>query len=1220
MTSKSFLLLGSLAAASLAAAQPARPVETGTYLTGAWHTPNTEAARTLYRKAGFNLIGYSGAYADWAAREGMSFISWVDAWGQPGGTAEAFEAHDGTRSGSVGLFTAFNFNAPAAIAWWHQSVPQQVRRVQHADRTAFWKVHNEFGYHAGKYWDYSSGSIAKYRRWLDQRYGGLAALNAAWHTRYEAFDQISPPRQPAEAEVANWLEWRRFTCWKFGEYFRTTGDSIRKVLPGAQVSDNLYPVNPMQGWDPFELARQTDYIAYDIYAIGHWDELLNQLDLGRSAGRAYGKPFLMMEYHAGPNQNVREVTAEDLWIEANVALARECRALQWYMFSPATGGREQGIHGILDSQGRPTERLTAVRQVSERTQRLAPLLKGTIEPSVAVLWSADNAYLAEVERSNWWAQTAQLQTLGRLLGEARIPFELIDPVWLEQHGTGRYRCVLVPHVPVLSDAQLAALRKGAEGGCTVIFFPDSGRRDGLGGRRAQPLFSGEAKPGRLWSQRPVNGGDLAVETVGRGRLVRCGWELPQRPGEAALRRERAQAVADLLARQAQVKPAVLLSGDADPATLDAVPLRTAGGTMLFLTALGHEPRGPVTVTVPGRPYARDQVYALDYRSAAVQRLAARHEAGGTTFTVPRIDPAVIVFMPANWQPLVGVEAPSRMVAGGRYRVMVTVDNLGAETVAGRVALEVPAGWTATCAQPDLAALAPGARAEVPFDLTVPAGAAEDRFGIDYPLNARLTLSAGRSGTVAATMLPQVVPPLDVLLSYQERPLNPWQEMTPAIMRWGWESEVHTPPPPPVSIQAPTAVEATVIADPSLAGREAAWRLEPDGQVTPARSQLAAGRQTIALQVTVPRAGSYRLVGQAGAVSFTAPFLAGVNRETVAAALAGEAKVPAGCTPRLKLSVGTRGAPARGTPVTFVVDLPPAEVARARVFDDQGHLVPAAVGPKRVVLAADVPADAVRLYTLALAAPTAPSAASSVQQSTSADGGLTVGGDRWAITFDSRLGLVRSLQVGDGPLLAPHRTGVVAMVGGAEWAPDGRGLVSDLATSASAVQAQVAFQRRIGPQDELAVRETWTIEAQRAAVALRIENVARQAIALTRLSYELGLSPDVAGTWRMVQANGRLTRGDLPTGFGAAGSVSLIDWLTADGRGLGLTLGRCALASKWQSGFTGVSHSAAATRLGLLGGAQLDPGDYVIAEFTLWPHRQELTAAQAAVPELVTAVR
>ena len=74
----------------------------------------------------------------------------------------------------------------------------------------------------------------------------------------------------------------------------------------------------------------------------------------------------------------------------------------------------------------------------------------------------------------------------------------------------------------------------------------------------------------------------------------------------------------------------------------------------------------------------------------------------------------------------------------------------------------------------------------------------------------------------------------------------------------------------------------------------------------------------------------------------------------------------------------------------------------------------------------------------------------------------------------------------------------------------------------------------------------------------------------------------------------------------------MDWFDESGAGIALTLGRCALATKFQSGFAGARHSARSTTIEMLRNVRLDPGDRAFAEFELWPHRRPLAVAASPV--------
>jgi len=1225
-------LLTLLAALSLLAAP--KPVEIAVYRTGAWFAPNSPEQREMYLKGGFTMVPYTPQCRDWAAEQDMVFIGAVASWGMPKDVAQPFESSDGAQSMSVGLFTHINFNAPTVAKWWDARVPELVSKMAHAERIAYWKVHNEFGYHSGKVYDYSPGSIAKYRGWLGKRYANVAELNAKWRTTHASFAAIEPPRTRDEmkSQLANWLEWRRFTCWKFADYFKTTGDLIRTVQPHAKVADNFYTTSPMQGWDNFELARQVDYLAYDIYDISRWQNLLDKLDHCRTGASAYGIPFIIMEYHAGPNHFVTEVSRRDLLIEANVALARECRAIQWFRWIPGGNGREQGIHGMMDSKGQPTERFTAAAETSAFTQRLAPLLlkSRTIAP-VAVLTSSDPSYLAYASRTSTWGARRRWDSLNRMLSAARIQFDEIDPVWLADKNPNNYRAIIVGSLPVLGDEALAKLRAFADQGGAVIFHPDTATLDAYGQPRAESSYLAESTKVGAWTVRTRRDGrgPVVVEPVGKGRFVHCAWELPSslEPGDPGVAE-----YAKLLAQHANVRSFLRDGEPAPDPTVDLRLLQAGPCRLLFATDTDKESTSRnVTVALRDlKPNA--QAFALSPQTAGVRRLATAEG----TIDIGTVAPgAMALIVDKPWQPLVGLDAPKTLHPGDRFEATVTIDNLDSVPVSGEAKLTVPAGWQATCRQPQFQRLGVGARATLAFSVTVPADATIDHFAVENPMVANVTFSEGRSGTLSVRHLSFVLPALDVRLSYDGRDLNPWQEMQPATMRWGWDREVVTPPVPPVSCRAKAPVTMRVRCAANLKGKMLKLAVTGPGspRVEPASLTLDTLDSTSELSLFLPEPGDYELVATASAASFRIPLTAGIHTHTVAAAArSARPNLPKGWTPVASLGVGTRDAAAVGDVVTFAVDLG-AKTSDLAVFDDRGKFVAAGIGSQSVTLAADVPKDDVCVYTVARG-PKPLAVPQRIRMKRIDDDGLTVSGDNYRICFDTTLGLVRWIDLQgnrskgavpfvdgqpaihvlfDGPPV-PHRTALVAVTDqGEEQAPNASSRVESLAISTSPVAADIEFDTL---QNGLRITQKWRLEAARLAVELRIVNDDRRPLAFGEFRYEFGFSPKRLANWQRHLGDGREEKGVLPSGFGPMKGTLLVDFLDSAAMGIAVRPGRCAMITKWQTGPIGLRHSAARTDLALLNNIRMDPGDTILAEFELLPHFRPLT--QSASPVLVTA--
>lgn len=1230
-----------LASAVLQAAS----VETGRYLTGAWGYPSTPEWRELYRKGGLNLVGYNPNLVEWAKEQDMAFIGSVSGR-PPQNAAKPFEAANGMLFNSVGLFTHVNFNAPSVETWWNEYVPRRVGEMPGAERIRYWKIHNEFGYHSADIFDYSQGSVTKYQQWLSRRYAGIAELNRAWQSSYADFASVQAPREELAAQLPNWLEWRRFTAWNFARYFRESGDLIRSVQPGAAVSDNFYVTTGLDGWDLYELSRQTEYLALDLYAIGRWHNLLPSLDRGRCAAAAWKRPFVMMEYHAGPNHWITQVHKRDLYIEANVALARECRTLMWYMWKPGTQGREEGIHGMLDMAGQPTERYTAVAKISAFTERLAPVLARTRSASkVAIALSNDSQYLAYANGSSVWAALNIPAQMARLLDSANIGFSLINLEHLQNQPLSDFQAVILPGLPIVSEASYQLLRDYVAAGGSVVCHPGSALRNEYGQLirdepfAAPPAAASGARAAAdaeaAWESRPWRntGKNKLVqrESRGKGQFLFCALDC-DKLNPVINNAEKLAAASELygalLREHAGITPSLQLNAKGLlPGQVDARLLQDGKLNVLAITQLTEEDSDePITLELPGFAQELRTRSALYLRpeSAEVVRVDAQASPEGLRFTLPAPKPAGMLLF-GEWQPVVGISMPEVLHPGDTVEAVVSVDNLAAVPVSGQLRLELPDGWKlGQLTNNDFSNLLPGARIERQFRIAVPQDAKTDFFAIDYPIIAQARFTAGMDGVLSAKALPFMKPMLDLRLQYQDRILNPWQEFTPPILRWGWNNEVVTPPPPPVAVRSDAAVTLQLSVAPQLAGQslelsvsDAAGRQGKVRTATGAKAILTAGDSELPLLLTLPARGDYTLRARAGSAETSLVFPAAVGTETVSAALANaRPTAPSNYRARALLGVGARGT-SPGTPVS--VPLPQLDELAEQdllLFNAAGQSLPYTLGANAITFNADVADDQVAVYTLATAVPGSalPSIKARVKAHLDEYGYAIFESDSYRISFDSAFGWIKSMQLreqqGGTVSFISERSGpVLWTTDGQEIGPEHAEPVTLLSFQSNACSASLELERSIGKDGvAIAVRELWTFHPNHLRVDVFFTNQSQQPLRFRKITYELGCGQSDVPEWLYEYAEQR-SSGELPASV-TAGKGSVLDLLTGLGPGMALTLRRCAQNKAWASINNQISHSPMRTRINLTNAVSIDPKDFVLAEFDLWPHSS---------PEAVSAV-
>jgi beta-galactosidase len=143
------------------------------------------------------------------------------------------------------------------------------------------QVDNELGYffHINSYMcDYSEASIKKYREFLKQKYESAEKLNALYHSNYESFEAIEPPRRFDGTRkedllyYVDWIEYReRYLINSLGRLARMLKE---RGLEGVPVFHNYpHPLGPGGSRGvatiPFnlpELEKELDFVGFDIYS------------------------------------------------------------------------------------------------------------------------------------------------------------------------------------------------------------------------------------------------------------------------------------------------------------------------------------------------------------------------------------------------------------------------------------------------------------------------------------------------------------------------------------------------------------------------------------------------------------------------------------------------------------------------------------------------------------------------------------------------------------------------------------------------------------------------------------------------------------------------------------------------------------------------------------------------------------------------------------------
>lgn len=145
--------------------------------------------------------------------------------------------------------------------------------------------------------DYSPHAQQAFQKWLEKRYGGITALNEAWNTKYERFDQVVPPADYDPAHKAAWFDFHSFNSRLFAEGIGSQVPVINSQDPkkrpsGARTSATAFmapyflATHPVDYEEFVEVAlKDQPFLGYDDYCaddfLGSGVDFISSIAAGR---------------------------------------------------------------------------------------------------------------------------------------------------------------------------------------------------------------------------------------------------------------------------------------------------------------------------------------------------------------------------------------------------------------------------------------------------------------------------------------------------------------------------------------------------------------------------------------------------------------------------------------------------------------------------------------------------------------------------------------------------------------------------------------------------------------------------------------------------------------------------------------------------------------------------------------------------------------------------
>lgn len=271
-----------------------------------------------------------------------------------------------------------------------------------------WHVSNEYGCH--NRFDYSEDAERAFRKWCEERYGTIDAVNDAWGTAFWAqrmndFTEIVPPRFIGDGNFMNpgkLLDFKRFSSDALKAFYVAERDALAEITPDLPLTTNFMVSASGSVLDYDDWGREVDFVSNDHYFIpgeAHLDELAFSASL--VDGIARKDPWFLMEhstsavnwrpvnYRKEPGQLVRDSLA-------HVAMGAD--AVCYFQWRQSKAGAEKFHSAMVPHAGEDSAVFRDVCELGADLNALADNgLLGTklAKSKVAVVFDYESEWASE---------------------------------------------------------------------------------------------------------------------------------------------------------------------------------------------------------------------------------------------------------------------------------------------------------------------------------------------------------------------------------------------------------------------------------------------------------------------------------------------------------------------------------------------------------------------------------------------------------------------------------------------------------------------------------------------------------------------------------------------------------------------------------------------------------------------------------------------------------
>jgi len=418
----------------------------------------------------WNFAGYDWIY-EAAAESGIKVVATLCAEDPPGWVGRTPFYHNRT-----------NLDDPELRKHAAAYIEKVVNRYKNHPAQGAWLLMNE----PDKY-DVEPATLEAFGDWLQAKYGTVEELNKHWFRPLEKFSDV---RLTPDQLTEYWndyhfvVDWREFNIDNLVNELVWIKGQIRALDANHPTHINVTsPTGGASGQDVWKEKRIVDILGASIHPAWIFPPAAPTAEYGERFGYrldligtpARDQPWWVTELQSGPTVYTGgfplNPTPGDMTRWLWDSFGAGAKGVIFWLWHPRVGGTEAGEWGLVSLDGTPSERLAAVKAVSEGLKRNPYLASATPQPArVAILYNRETAILNSLDgRTQHRGNESEESLMGCYLAlhRAHVPVDFVDIEQLKSGSADGYRVLYAPYSYAIDDQAVAALRNFVSQGGTL---------------------------------------------------------------------------------------------------------------------------------------------------------------------------------------------------------------------------------------------------------------------------------------------------------------------------------------------------------------------------------------------------------------------------------------------------------------------------------------------------------------------------------------------------------------------------------------------------------------------------------------------------------------------------------------------------------------------------------------------------------------------------------